>query len=140
MSNVLVSFPPLDPECSMFLAVGIPKQILEKNEKNEIENFIHQLYKLQDLYKSLLSQPLEIPPFQQPRSRRYRKKILFLQSQIKEDLTTIFLYKQEIYAKFFGLADQMIKILEICLEHNVTCSCDVPLFQQYTHHGGLLYW
>ena len=132
MNDVLVSFPPLDPECSMFISVGIPKRVLQKEEKNQIENFIAQLKKLQEIYKKLLSKPLEIPSFQPPQSRKYRRKILFLQNQIKEDLTTVFLYHQQIYAKFYGLADQMIKILCICEDHNVTCSCDIAAFQQYT--------
>ena len=130
--DVSVKFPILDDECSMFISIGVPSNELPKAEKNKIESFISKLKKLREIYYRKLYER-DTPTFESYQYKKYKTKIIFFQNEIKQYSIISYQFKQRIFAKFWGITDQMITVLEICLKNNVLCTCDLARFQQYTN-------
>jgi hypothetical protein len=128
-----VSFPALDAECSRFLSVGVPTKVFLPAEKKKIELCIQSIKRLKEKYEIKLKEPDPTPHYEPTKSKKYRKVILVLQSLIQEFSTTYFKFKQQIFARFWGIADQLLSVLEICYKNNVTCYCDVSLFQKFVY-------
>ena len=126
-----VSFPALDSECSQFISVGVPLESFGPEEKQNLETCIEKFRKLKEKYELKLKEPDPTPYFDTVRAKKYRKMILFLENQIQEFSTISFNFKQRIFAKFWGIAQQLLSVLEICYKNNVTCTCNVKLFQQF---------
>lgn len=129
--NLTVQFPPIDTDCSLFLAVGVPIHNLPKEDLIKLENEMKQLREIRDYYGKMLNARENLRKPYQIYTVKNFIEVKRLNAVLIESSENYYAYRHQIYLKLFNIVNQLLGVMEICRENHIQCSCDVSRFQAY---------